>query len=57
MMEDRFYPLKFKFKTLFSQSGPTYNAFKRDIAVLNIFFGESTALGKSSENKKEIEVL
>ena len=46
-----------KFKTLLSQSGPEYNAFKRDIAVLNIFFGESTALGKSSENKKEIEVL
>ena len=25
--------------------------------MLNIFFGESTALGKLSENKKEIEVL
>ena len=57
-MEDRFLRfavkfqddthLQFKFITLFSQSGPEYNAFKRDIAVLNLFFGESTALGKAS---------
>ena len=37
-----------KFKSLFSQSGPEYNAFKRDVAVINLFFGESTALGKVS---------
>ena len=57
-MEHRFLIyLQLKFKTLFSQSGPEYNAFKRDVAVINLFFGESTALGKSSENKKGIEVL
>ena len=29
------------------QDGPMYNAFERDIAVLNMFFGDSTVFGKS----------
>ena len=28
------------------QDGPMYNAFERDIAVLNMFFGDSTVFGK-----------
>ena len=28
------------------QDSPVYNAFERDIAVLNIFFGDSTVFGK-----------
>ena len=30
-----------------SQENPIYNAYERDIAVVNIFFGQSTAFGKS----------
>ena len=29
----------------FLQADPEYNAYERDIAVLNIFFAESTAFG------------
>ena len=29
------------------QDNPVYNAYERDIAVVNIFFGQSTAFGKS----------
>ena len=37
-------------KTLYNpdlvQGGTKYNAFERDIAIINIFFGKSTAVGK-----------
>ena len=29
------------------QENPAYNAYEKDIAVVNIFFGQSTAFGKS----------
>ena len=28
-----------------------YNAYDRDIAVVNIFFGESTVFGEGNQNK------
>ena len=30
-----------------AQENPVYNAYERDIAVVNIFFGQTTAFGKS----------
>ena len=33
-------------KLLYFQSDTKYNAFERDIAVVNIFYGKSTATGK-----------
>ena len=30
-----------------SQSDTEYNAFERDIAIINIFFGKTTAIGKT----------
>ena len=38
-----------KFKTKFFQGAPDYNAYRRDIAVLNLFFGDSTAFGKDDK--------
>ena len=31
--------------------GEYYNAFEKDIAVINIYFGDSTAMGSYVENK------
>ena len=33
------------------QGDPMYNAYDRDIAVVNIFFGESTVFGERKQNK------
>ena len=35
---------------LFIIISKTYNAFEKDIAVVNIYFGKSTAAGKSSKS-------
>ena len=41
-----------KFKTkFFFQGAPDYNAYRRDIAVLNLFFGDSTAFGKDDKQR------
>ena len=36
------------------QGVPMYNAYERDIAVLNLFFGESTVFGRWLEFKKDL---
>ena len=33
------------------EGDPMYNAYDRDIAVVNIFFGESTVFGERKQNK------
>ena len=40
----------FRTPTEFQQGAPEYNAYERDIAVLNLFFGDLTAFGKVLKN-------
>ena len=40
-----------EFHTILIQGERYYNAFKKDIAVVNIYFGDSTVFGKSISSK------
>ena len=41
------HPLSEELSCSFLQGDPKYNAYKRDIAVVNLFFGDSAVFGKS----------
>ena len=38
-----------KIKTFYQKGNPKYNAYDKDIAVFNIYFGDSTVFGKFSQ--------
>ena len=44
--------LMWKVKCFFLQGDKLYNAYERDIAIVNIFFGESTVFGELSIRSK-----
>ena len=40
------HPLSEELSCSFLQGDPKYNAYERDIAVVNLFFGDSTVFGE-----------
>ena len=45
MLFEKINNLKYENQTLLLKESPEYNAYEKDIAVVNLYFGDSTVFG------------